>query len=161
VALGPQVPADPKEPSAARDSRAKAAAWLGKSVPEDTTQAAAIRLFMRVREGEPAKALAAEIDQLLGLQNKDGGWGQLKDLASDAYATGQALYMLRLAGVKTEREEMQRAVAFLIANQRENGSWPMTQRAHPGATPGKNPVPITYLGSAWGTIGLARAVPAE
>jgi hypothetical protein len=38
-------------------------------------------------------------------------------------------------------------------------SWPMTGRAHEGATPSKNLVPITYFGSAWATLGLMRSVP--
>ena len=86
----------------------KAAAWLAKAKPTDTTQAAALRLLVKVRAGEPAKALQPEIDQFLGRQNKDGGWGQLKDAASDAYATGQALYVLSLAGVKADRAEVRR-----------------------------------------------------
>src|SRR5262245_64042886 len=40
AALGPRVPADPKERSEARDAREKAAAWLAKTPPSDTTQAA-------------------------------------------------------------------------------------------------------------------------
>jgi len=95
----------------------------------------------------------------LGRQNKDGGWGQLRDLSSDAYATGQALYVLSLAGVRNDRPEVQRGIAFLVANQREDGSWPMRSRAHPGAKPFTNPVPITYFGSAWATLGLLRSVP--
>jgi squalene cyclase len=98
-------------------------------------------------------------DRLLSRQNKVGGWGQDKDLPSDAYATGQALYFLSLAGVKHSRAEIQRAVAFLLANQKEDGSWPMTSRAHPGEKPFTNPVPITYFGSAWATLGLLRSVP--
>ena len=34
----------------------------------------------------------------------------------------------------------------------------MTSRAHPGEKPMTNPVPITYFGSAWATLGLLRAV---
>jgi hypothetical protein len=51
LALGPQVPADPREPSAARDSREKASAWLAKVKPSDSTQAAALRLLVQVRAG--------------------------------------------------------------------------------------------------------------
>ena len=159
MALGPQVPADPKEKSAARESREKAAAWLAKNKPNDTTQAAALRLLLKVRAGEPAPTLQPEIDAFLRRQNKDGGWGQLADLPSDAYATGQALYVLNLAGVKKDREEVRRGVAFLVASQKEDGSWPMTPRAHPDATPSNNPVPITYFGSAWATLGLMRSLP--
>jgi squalene-hopene/tetraprenyl-beta-curcumene cyclase len=159
VALSPQVPADPKEKSGARDARDKAAAWLAKTKPSDTTQAAALRLLRRTRAGEPARALQPAMDDLLGRQNKDGGWGQLRSAPSDAYATGQALYVLSLAGVKNDRAEVRRAVGFLAAAQKEDGSWPMTPRAHPGATPATNPVPITYLGSAWATLGLMRSSP--
>ncbi|MCI0461207.1 MAG: terpene cyclase/mutase family protein [Gemmataceae bacterium] len=159
LALGPQVPADPKEKSQARDAREKAAAWLAKTKPSDTTQAAALRLLVKIRAGGPAKALQPEIDQFLGRQNKDGGWGQLRDAPSDAYATGQALYVLSLAGVKNDRAEVRRGVTFLVNTQKENGSWPMTARSHPGATPANNVIPITYFGSAWATLGLMRSVP--
>lgn len=159
LALGPQVPADPKEKSAVRDARQKAAAWLAKTTPTDTTQSAALWLLVKVQAKEPAKTLQAALDQFLGRQNKDGGWGQLKGADSDAYATGQALYVLSLAGVKHDRDEVRCAVKFLVDTQKENGSWPMTRRGHPGVTPSANVVPITYFGSAWATLGLMRSVP--
>ena len=37
MALGPHVPADPSEKSDIRDAREKAAAWLAKTEPSDTT----------------------------------------------------------------------------------------------------------------------------
>jgi hypothetical protein len=159
LALGPHVPADPKEKSAIRDSRENAAAWLGKREPGGSTQAAALRLFRDVQASKPPKELEEAIDRLLNRQNQDGGWGQDKDLSSDAYATGQALYFLSLVGVKNDRTQVQRAVSFLVANQREDGSWPMTSRAHPGEKPFTNPVPITYFGSSWATLGLMRSAP--
>ena len=159
LALGPYVPADPKEKSAARDGREKAAAWLAKNKPGGGTQAEGLRLLREVRAGRPPRAIEAGIDRLLARQNTDGGWGQERGLASDAYATGQTLYFLSLAGVKPARAEVRRAVSFLVANQKEDGSWPMTPRAHPGATPMTSPVPITYFGSAWATMGLLRSAP--
>jgi hypothetical protein len=159
AALRPQVPADPKTKSEARDARAKAAVWLAKTKPSDTTQAAALRLLVKVLAAAPAKVLQPQIDQLLGRQNKDGGWGQLKDGASDAYATGQTLYVLSLAGLPNDRREVRRGVTFLVNSQKADGSWPMTSRAHSGARPAKNLVPITYFGSAWATLGLMRSVP--
>jgi hypothetical protein len=159
AALGPHAPADPVEKSPARESRENAAAWLRKSKPTGTTQAAALRLFRDVRAGKPAREIEAGINQLVGRQNKDGGWGQDTGLPSDAYATGQVLYFLSLAGVPGGRAEVQRAVAFLVSSQKEDGSWPMTSRAHPGEKPSTNPVPITYFGSAWATLGLMRSVP--
>src|SRR5689334_23775789 len=53
------------------------------------------------------------------LFRSDGGWSQVRGLPSDAYATGQALYFLSLAGVKNGRAEIRRAQAFLAARQKE------------------------------------------
>lgn len=159
LGLSRQVPVDSKESSEASEARARAQAWLAKSEPNDTTQAAALRLMGHVVAGEPAEKLQPEIDQFMLRQNPDGGWGQLKDAPSDAYATGQALYFLGLAGVKIDRPEIRRGVSCLVTTQQEDGSWPMKSRSHPGATPSKNLTPITYFGSAWGTLGLMRAVP--
>jgi hypothetical protein len=100
---------------------------------------------------------------LLKRQNADGGWSQTPELASDAFATGQALYVLSIAGVKADQPAIQRGAAFLVASQRDDGSWPMKSRNHPGVEstrdPIRNPVPITYFGAAWGTLGLVRSVP--
>lgn len=158
TALGPHVPADPNEKSAARDGQEKAAAWLEKNQAGTGTQVMALRLFRAIRSGSPVKEQEALIASLLNRQNKDGGWGQDKDLASDAYATGQALYFLRLAGVDRSRAEILRGVSFLVAQQRDDGSWPMSSRAHPGEKAANNPVPITYFSSAWATLGLLRCV---
>src|SRR5262245_39432188 len=47
AALAPHVPADAKAKSDARDARTRAAAWLAKTKPSDTTQAMALRVFVR------------------------------------------------------------------------------------------------------------------
>src|SRR5262249_45836619 len=60
LALETQVPADPKAKSPARDGREKAAAWLDKNKPTDTTQAAALRLLVKVRAGTAPKDLRPE-----------------------------------------------------------------------------------------------------
>lgn len=158
LALGPHAADPAKEQAPFRDSLASARKWLAKTKPADSTQALAIRLLRDARAGEPGKHIQAGIDQILHRQHKDGGWGQDKDLPSDAYATGQALYFLRLAGLKKDHDAIRRGVAYLSATQRDDGSWPMKSRAHPGATPMTNPVPITYFGSAWATLGLLRSV---
>jgi len=156
-ALGSLVPADSAANSEYRDGRDRAALWLEKAKPTGTTQALAVGLFREVRAGKPPKELQPRIDALLARQNKDGGWGQTRELPSDAYATGQALYFLILAGEKPGRVEIQNGAAFLVKTQKDNGSWPMKSRAHPGEKPMTNPVPITYFGSAWATMGLLRA----
>lgn len=163
MAWEPSVPTDPDAATAARASREKAVEWLGKTEPSDTAQANSLRLLRDVRLGKPPEQIQSGVERLLKQQNADGGWSQTKELGSDAYATGQALYALSFAGVKPERSEIQRAVSFLVATQREDGSWPMTSRNHPGVesqrNPIRNPIPITYFGSAWATLGLVRSVP--
>ena len=162
LAWEPSVLADPIEAAEARASREKTIAWLGKAEPTNTPQSTSLRLLLDVRMGEPAEQLQPRIDQLLKQQNADGGWSQTKELASDAYATGQALYALSFAGVKRDRPEIQRAVTLLTVTQQDDGSWPMTPRNHPGVETTKNPVrwlvPITYFGSSWAMLGLVRSV---
>lgn len=162
LAWEPYVPADADAATAARTSREKAIEWLSKTEPTDTAQANTLRLLRDVRANKAAEQIQSGVDQLLTRQNADGGWSPTKELASDVYATGQSLYVLSFAGVKPDRPEIQRAVAFLVATQRDDGSWPMTSRNHPGVestrNPLRNPIPITYFGSAWAVLGLVRSV---
>jgi squalene-hopene/tetraprenyl-beta-curcumene cyclase len=159
LAWEPYVPADTQEAAAARASREKTVAWLTKITPSDTVQSLTLRLLLDARRGAPAEQVQLAIDRILKRQDADGGWHQADDLHSDAYATGQALYALSFAGVIGDRPEIQRAVSFLAATQRDDGSWPMESRGHPGVKPYANQVPITYFGSAWAVLGLVRYVP--
>ena len=156
-----QAPDDSAEATAARVSREKMMNWLGSTKPTDTIQAAALRLVLGARNGVTGDQLKPQAEALLKRQESDGGFRQTSALPSDAYATGQTLWALSIAGVKIDRPEIKRAVSFLVANQRDDGSWPMTGRNHPGfdSAKARNPVPITYFGSAWATIGLVRFVP--
>ena len=82
-------------------------------------------------------------------------------MTSDAFATGQTLYVLSLAGHTAERPEIKRAINFLVATQKPDGSWPMTSRSTPDGRPGSAKVlaPITCAASSWATLGLARLTP--
>jgi len=159
LALQPGESAGSDDAASIREARNKADAWLASITPGADTQAMALRLLVAVRERKPKKVVRAAMTALLERQNPDGGWGQLRELPSDAYATGQTLYILSLAGMEGKRSEIRRGVAFLAANQREDGSWPMKSRAQPGATPFKNPSPITHIGSSWAVIGLCSVAP--
>jgi Prenyltransferase and squalene oxidase repeat len=140
---------------------AKAVAWFERAAQAGDPQDKAFALLVGTRTGRPRSQMQATIDELLALQRPDAGWGQLADLPSDAYATGQALYVLSLLGYTTERPEIRRAIDFLITNQQADGSWPMTSRATPNGEPGsaKLLTPITCAASSWATLGLARLVP--
>ena len=160
LALQPRAAADADATAQVAESRRRAADWLEKSTSTGTTQALAFRLLVHVHAGQTGDRLQSALDALRSRQHDDGGWGQVADANSDAYGTGQALYALSLAGVPRDNSEIQRAVEFLVAHQRDDGSWPMTSRAHPGEQPFTNPVPITYFGSAWATLGLLQTFPA-
>jgi hypothetical protein len=130
----------------------KAAEWLHTNRDKTSRQGRNFRLLMKVREGRPMTEMNSVIVSIMAEQNADGGWSQTPDLPSDAYATGQTLYVLARAGIKPEVVEMERGVRFLTSSQRENGSWPMTSRVR-----AKDLTPITAAGTAWAVLGLLRA----
>jgi hypothetical protein len=79
------------------------------------------------------------------------------ELASDAWATGQAFHALAHARIKPDESVITRAHTFLIETQRDDGSWPMTSRpVKPGGEGCKSLIPITGAGSAWAILGLDR-----
>jgi squalene cyclase len=102
------------------------------------------------------------IDELLALQRPDGGWSQtVPEPKSDAFATGQTLYVLALAGYTAECPEIKRAINFLVATQLPDGSWPMISRSTPNGEPGSSKLltPINCGAASWATLGLAKLVP--
>src|SRR5207248_3313436 len=144
--------------AAARDRGLK---WLAAAKPADTPQADALRLVLWQRLSRPTAEWEPLAARLLARQNADGGWGQAKGLASDAYATGQALYALAEAGRAADDPPVRKARAFLVGSQDEDGSWEMASRpGGPGGKPAKNLAPITYAGTAWAVLGLVRSGPA-
>ena len=50
-------------------------------------------------------------------------------MASDAYATGQALYALHVAGVSVTSGTYQKGTSYLLRTQLEDGSWFVRSRA--------------------------------
>src|SRR5262249_12970800 len=118
----------------------------------------AMRLVVWTRLGRPAREWQPLVRRIKERQNADGGWSQAKGMASDAWATGQALYALTHAGIKPDAPVLQRAHAFLIKTQRPDGSWPMTSRPIKAEDNGsKSLVPITGAASAWAVLGLVRS----
>jgi hypothetical protein len=151
----------PDVPESQREALSKAIAWLDAAKPSDLNQDKALKLLLEVRSAKPRKAMQPAIDDLLALQRADGGWSQTAERPSDAFATGQALYVLSLAGETAERPGIKRGIDFLLATQAPDGSWPVTSRATPDGRPGsaKLLTPITCAASSWATLGLARLAP--
>jgi hypothetical protein len=138
--------------------RDKGVKWLAQTKTDDDPESVAMRLVLWTRLGRPAHEWRPLVRRIKGRQNADGGWSQAKGMASDAWATGQALYALAEAGIKPDEPVIARGRAFLIKTQRDDGSWPMTSRPTvPGGKGSTSLVPITGAGSAWAVLGLVRS----
>jgi squalene-hopene/tetraprenyl-beta-curcumene cyclase len=81
---------------------------------------------------------------LLARQNQDGGWG-LDAGTSDALATGQTLYALRLAGHGDGESAMDRGTAWLVKHQEKDGAWRTYKSGQGGADKGEG---------MWAVLGL-------
>jgi hypothetical protein len=147
---------------AQREALAKASAWLDKAKVAGLHQEKVLKVILGVRSAKSHAALQPAIDELLALQRTDGGWSQtVPEPKSDAFATGQTLYALALAGYTADRQEIKRGINFLVATQKPDGSWPMSSRSTPDGSPGSSKLlsPITCAASSWATLGLVRLVP--
>jgi hypothetical protein len=149
-------------PASRRAALSRAIAWLDAARPSGIHQEKVLKLLLAIRSGKGRDTMQTAIDELLGLQRADGGWSQtIPELKSDAFATGQTLYVLSLAGGTAERPEIKRGIDFLVATQAPDGSWPMISRSTPDGSPGsaKLLTPITCAASSWATLALARLAP--
>jgi ribosomal protein L13E len=99
------------------------------ATPVTDTQDQVFKLLGLIWSDASTRAVAVERQALIALQRRDGGWGQLPTLSSDAYATGQALYALRVAGVAADDTVYRRGADFLLRTQLEDGTWFVKTRA--------------------------------
>jgi ankyrin repeat protein len=106
----------------------RAAQWLA-SAPVRTTEDQNMQLLGMKWAGAPQRQWLPGLRKLAALQREDGGWGQTPDLASDAYATGQALYTMHQLGVPVNDPVWQRGVQYLLTRQAADGSWHVKSRA--------------------------------
>ncbi len=125
LALMPAAESGDPQAVVARD---KAVKWLAATKTDDDPQSVAMRLVLWKRLHRPDEECVSLSRRIIERQNADGGWSQAKGMASDAWATGQALYALAYAGMKAADPAIVKAQAFLVETQRADGSWPMTSR---------------------------------
>ena len=71
------------------------------------------------------------IDELRQKQREDGGWAQLVNLESDAWATGLALLAMHTAGLDPSDSDYRRGMEFLLSTQFDDGSWFVRTRTRP------------------------------
>jgi ankyrin repeat protein len=107
----------------------RAIRWLERAEPVSTEDHVFQILGLRWGGGS-GETIRKSAAQLLALQRSDGGWGQIPALASDAYATGQALVALRESRIIAPGDEQyQRGVRYLLYSQMEDGSWLVRTRS--------------------------------
>jgi N-acyl-D-amino-acid deacylase len=139
--------------------------WLW-TVKAETTEDAAYQLLGLHWAGESSDKLADLAAALMSQRRKDGGWAQLPNLDSDAYATGQALYALaRAAKHPVANRDWQQGLRFLLATQCDDGSWHVIRRAFPlqptmdsGFPHGRDSW-ISAAGTSWAVLAMAEALP--
>ena len=109
----------------------RARRWLLTVKPENN-EGRVYQMLGLAWAGEPAIKLQPLAKMLIAEQRTDGGWSQLPGTKSDAYATGQAVYALRIgAGMENFVPAIERGRRFLLETQLEDGTWYVRRRAFP------------------------------
>jgi hypothetical protein len=148
--------------TAAQTARDNGVKWLRDTKSDDDPQSVAVRLMLWKRSARPAEEWEPLANRIKERQNADGGWSQAPEMASDAWATGQALYALAHTERQADDASIARGREFLTQTQRGDGSWPMTSRpTKPGGEGSPGLIPITGAGSAWAVLGLVRTAAPE
>jgi len=142
---------------------ARSVAWLEKATPV-TNQDHVFRLLGLGWGGGSASAIREEAKSLAALQRADGGWSQLPAMATDAYATGEALFALGSAGRVAVGEPVYRkGLEYLLSTQAGDGSWHVRSRSiwlqpyfESGFPYGRDQF-ISTAGTAWATLAMTLA----
>ena len=143
----------------------RAAAWLESTHPE-TTNDRLFRLLGLIWAGAKSSTLDPLVRDLIDSQRDDGGWAQLPGLASDAWATGIAVFALASVPSTTSATgSRDRGVEFLLRTQYADGSWWVRSRTWPfqpqfdGGFPHGKDQWISAAATGWAAIGLLRSLP--
>lgn len=150
---------NPRMRSVLASTRDKGWAWIKNAVPGTRIDWLALRLLIERRYGDKSKARAWQ-QALLKQQNPDGGWPFVKQGPSHPAVTGEVLYALDAAGMKSDEPAIRLAVKYLLTTQQPDGSWNAVSRENfvPGQ-PAKASAVSVHWGTGWATIGLLRTLP--
>ncbi len=139
--------------------------WLMKA-PAATSDDLSFRLLGLKWAGANLDERKKAIAELLAAQRPDGGWAQMPNMKSDAYATGQALYALAVSGgTPTSSKEYRAGVNYLLRTQDDDGSWFVNKRAIPAnnyfdaAFPHGESQYSSFNGTCWATMALLETLP--
>jgi len=151
-------------PAANQAALARARNWLETRQPANHEDRVFRLLGLIWAEGSKAAQSAAK-DELLKSQRQDGGWAQTDYRSSDAYATGEALFALRAAGLSADSRVYRRGVRYLLKTQLVDGSWLVRTRSHPTQSYFESGFPhgedqfISAAATNWATQALLLSLP--
>ncbi|MEM7011032.1 MAG: prenyltransferase/squalene oxidase repeat-containing protein [Verrucomicrobiota bacterium] len=151
----------------ASSRRSAALNWLIQTEPEETEDAV-FRLRALDLLGAPKAEIQNAAQQLLGLQRKDGSWGQQPGMEPDSYSTASALVAL-IDSKQTKSNDIayQYGLAYLLKSQLEDGTWKTVSRSDPVQAPYDGGFPhgddqfISISGSCWAVLAMLKALPKD
>ena len=147
-------------------ARKSAAVWLDSaklSSQEDHNA----RLWGLTRDSDRGDDKVKAVGKaIVERQRDDGGWGQTAEMPSDAYATGQTLFLLLESGHDPSALEIRKGLDFLMKTQGKDGSWHVATRSKPvqvyfdnGDPHGKDQF-ISISATSWAVAALSRSLRA-
>jgi N-acyl-D-amino-acid deacylase len=158
--IGMQKYASDEQKSQVEAAQSKISLWFDAVTPESHEDKVS-RLWSMKLLGRSPEVFDAARRVIVAAQRDDGGWAQLESTNSDAYATGQTLCVLLLTGMSPADSACRRGFAFLLAAQKDDGSWFVKSRSRPiqvyfdnGDPHGKDQF-ISTPASCWALVALA------
>ncbi len=167
VLIGIEKYATRDQRSQVEAAHAMAERWLSQA-PLRSQQDRLWRLWGWHRLGGDEALKQGMIDAILSEQRDDGGWAETKDRQSDAYSTGQTLFMLLKSGVNADHPFVLSARDYLLKTQHADGSWLAESHVKFKVQPYfENGDPygehqfLSTAATAWATAGLAQLLPSK
>ena len=142
----------------------KASQWIHEEKTKETEDLV-FKLNILVELDRASQKVKLVAKELREEQKLDGGWGQIRSLPSDPYATATALYALLKSGMlKATDPKCQQAMVYLLDRQKEDGSWFVSSRSSPfqeyfeSGFPHREDQFISITATCWAMIVLAEVV---
>ena len=143
----------------------KAEQWIQRQKPINTEDRVFKMRSLHLLKASP-ESIRTLSEELLMLQQADGGWSQLNKSSSDAYATGIVLAGLASCGVlEPQSSAYQKGIQYLLQTQKPDGTWHVISRSKPFQTYFETGFPhgddqfISSSATCWAILALLEALP--